>query len=124
MKPILVIDDDFDLASTLAGTLSDLGYEATYSTNGAEALARLEEGPRPAVIVLDLMMPRMNGWEVCASLSANPELERIPVVVMTAASLGSPPPRHARICLKKPFELEALIDAIEAALTETVEAAA
>ncbi|WP_437296361.1 response regulator [Sorangium sp. So ce426] len=115
-KSVLIIDDDVDLATTLAETLRDLGYEATPFFSGREALERLLDGERPGVILLDLMMPKMNGWKVCDELCAIPALEEIPVVIMTAASnIKQPMPTHAREVLSKPFELDALLRTIDAA---------
>ncbi|WP_437505938.1 response regulator [Sorangium sp. So ce1099] len=115
-KSVLIIDDDVDLATTLAETLCELGYEATPYFSGREALDRLSQGARPGVILLDLMMPKMNGWKVCDELSAVPGLEEIPVVIMTAASnIRQPMPTHAREVISKPFELDALLKTIDAA---------
>ncbi|MGK3998373.1 response regulator [Sorangium sp. So ce1024] len=115
-KSILIIDDDVDLATTLAETLCELGYEATPFFSGRDALERLSQGVRPGVILLDLMMPKMNGWKVCEELCAAPGLLEIPVVIMTAASnIKQPMPTHARQVISKPFELDALLRTIDAA---------
>lgn len=115
-KSVLIIDDDVDLATTLAEALCDLGYEATPFFSGREALERLLTGARPGVILLDLMMPKMNGWKVCDELSAVPALEEIPVIIMTAASnIRQPMPAHAREVICKPFELDALLKTIDSA---------
>ncbi|AUX27286.1 chemotaxis protein CheY [Sorangium cellulosum] len=115
-KSVLIIDDDVDLATTLAETLRELGYDATPFFSGREALERLAAGERPGVILLDLMMPKMNGWKVCDELSAAPGLGEIPVVIMTAASnIKQPMPTHAREVINKPFELETLLRTIDAA---------
>ncbi|KYG08737.1 hypothetical protein BE21_21920 [Sorangium cellulosum] len=115
-KSVLIIDDDVDLATTLAEALCDLGYEATPFFSGREALERLHDGARPGVILLDLMMPKMNGWKVCDELCAVPGLEDIPVVIMTAASnIRQAMPPHAREVISKPFELDALLRTIDAA---------
>ncbi len=115
-KSVLIIDDDVDLATTLAEALCELGYEATPYFSGREALERLAAGERPEVILLDLMMPKMNGWKVCDELSAVPGLESIPVVIMTAASnIKQPMPTHAREVISKPFDLEELLKTLDAA---------
>lgn len=114
-KSVLVVDDDVDLATTLAESLRDLGYEASACFSGSDVMTRLKAGARPGLILLDLMMPAMNGWRVCEELSASPELDPIPVLIMTAASnLKQPMPPHARGVIGKPFDLEDIVGRIEA----------
>lgn len=80
---VLVIDDDRDVRETLAAVLEAEGYEVACAENGAQALALLR-GPKPGVIVLDLIMPVMSGWELLDAVQDNRELSGIPVVVLSA----------------------------------------
>jgi CheY-like chemotaxis protein len=104
----LVVDDDDDLREALCEALVDEGYEASGAADGEQALAMIRRRA-PDVILLDLMMPNMNGWEFCAELGRDPELSKIPVIVMTAAS--NVPRRDDLMSaahLRKPFALSDL----------------
>jgi CheY-like chemotaxis protein len=84
-KPIiLVVEDDPDIRETLAQILEEEGYRPIIAENGLEALHRLEEGPRPRMILLDLMMPIMDGWQFREEQRKNPEFATIPVIVISA----------------------------------------
>jgi CheY-like chemotaxis protein len=113
-KLIHIIDDDRDLAESLVDVLDALGYRAEWSIGGVEGLERLRHGPQPHILLLDLMMPRMSGWEVCEALTGSAELDAIPIILMTAASnLKLPLPRRAQFLLSKPFDLQELLGQIE-----------
>jgi CheY-like chemotaxis protein len=82
---VLVIDDDADIRYALVGALKEQGYRAISAANGLEALEVLRTLPTPpSVILLDLMMPVMNGWEFRAEQQRDPLLSKIPVIVCTA----------------------------------------
>jgi CheY-like chemotaxis protein len=81
---VLVIDDDADLRDCLADLLGLAGYEVHEAAGGREALDALRGGLRPSLILLDLMMPEMSGWEFREAQRGDPELRSIPVVVLTA----------------------------------------
>jgi CheY-like chemotaxis protein len=85
-RPILVVDDDPDLRELLRRTLEREGYAVLEAADGRAALARIEER-LPGLILLDLMMPHMNGFELLTELRARPEWRGIPVVVVTAVDL-------------------------------------
>lgn len=111
-RTIWVIEDDQGVSDALAGVLSDEGYAVMTARNGAEALARLRDAPAPALIVLDLMMPVMDGYAFRAEQLRTPALADVPVVVLTAGAA----PRAAELgpvdILKKPVDLVALLDAV------------
>jgi len=83
---ILVVDDDEDLRESFAGVLEDAGYEAASAGNGREALDFLRSSPPPCLVLLDLMMPVMDGLSFITEKEADSELANIPVVVITAAA--------------------------------------
>src|SRR5919206_1695644 len=80
---VLVVEDDFAIRETLRELLEDEGYRVAWAANGKEALARLHERA-PRVILLDLMMPVMDGWEFRVAQQRDPALASIPVVVISA----------------------------------------
>jgi two-component system, OmpR family, response regulator CpxR len=85
-RSILIAEDDADLSEMLSDLLTHEGYDVISAANGVEALHYLRMADRhPCIILLDLMMPIMTGWEVLDALAREPDLQRIPVVVLTAA---------------------------------------
>lgn len=86
-RHVLVVDDDDDVREILCILLEEHGYQVTTSRNGAEALAHLQAGLRPAAIVLDLMMPVMSGWDFWDHVQQSPAYCNIPVIVLTATGL-------------------------------------
>jgi CheY-like chemotaxis protein len=83
---VLVVDDDDDLRETLALLLARSGREVLTAANGAEALQVLQANPaRPCLVLLDLMMPVLDGFQVLARMTADPRLATVPVVILTGA---------------------------------------
>ena len=109
MLSVLVVDDERDIREAVAEGLKDEGYEVYDANDGAEALEQIR-AHHPAVVLLDLMMPGMNGWEFCAARKREPGLEAIPVIVISA--LGRVSGIDAAAFLQKPFELDALVSAV------------
>lgn len=106
---VLVIEDERDIRDALAEALSYEGYDVAVAANGREALRALHGGPLPDVILLDLVMPEMSGWEFRQVQTHDPALAGIPVVVVSASDPGAArPDRH----LPKPFAIDALFDAV------------
>jgi CheY-like chemotaxis protein len=89
VKTILIVDDEYSIVETLGEVVSMEGYDFTGAANGREALVAVRALP-PALVLLDYMMPLMDGLQVLAALRADPALATIPVVIMTAAPLGIP----------------------------------
>ncbi len=112
---ILIVDDDPDILDSLALVLESAGYLTDTAMNGAEALKRLGAAPTPGLILLDLMMPVMDGWGFRKEQLRDPALASIPVVIMTG--FGGAPEKAASIraagCLNKPIELEALLTKVK-----------
>jgi CheY-like chemotaxis protein len=112
---VMVVDDDPDIREVLSDCLAMEGYAVVEAANGAEALSCLRRGVRPDLIVLDLMMPVMDGWRFGQELKHDPALSALPVLLTSAvndleraaASIG------ARGCLPKPFALSSFLDAVE-----------
>lgn len=112
---VMVVEDDYAIRETLTELLEEEGYRVTQASNGAEALARLRdvEGP-PRLILLDLMMPVMDGWEFRHAIAEDPRLASIPVVVISADHSLDRKVSSMRVqgWLSKPFELGQLLDAV------------
>lgn len=87
-KRILVVDDEEDIVVTLTALLEMKNYETLVARNGQEALDLLET-ERPDLIVLDLMMPKVSGLQVCKTLKADPEMKDIPILVLSAIGQNS-----------------------------------
>lgn len=105
-----MVEDDEAIRDSVAECLAFEGYAVTPARNGVEALERLREPPRPDVIVLDLVMPRMDGAEFLAAMRAEAALRSVPVVLMTAAiPIPRTPLPHADAYLPKPFDLDELL---------------
>jgi CheY-like chemotaxis protein len=111
--PILVVDDDPELRETLGELLGEEGYETRLAENGKRALDLLRHGARPSLILLDLMMPEMNGWEFREEQLKDAELRDIPVVVMTASRGVARDALPVQEVLFKPVGLGEIIDAVE-----------
>lgn len=107
---VLLVEDDEAIREALSEILQDEGFEVQTAVHGLAALLALETGARPRVILLDLMMPVMDGWQFMARLNAHAEWAGIPVVVVSAAKDGLPD--GARCCLPKPVDLGALFDTV------------
>jgi len=111
---LFLIDDDAEILDALRHVLTFEGYEVQCAFNGAEALDRLQGGLQPDLIVLDLMMPVMDGRTFRARQMANPAWARIPVVVCSAYDIaGVFGPVHS---LKKPVDLVVLLALIASCL--------
>ncbi len=113
MENVLVVEDHADLREMLAVLLESEGFLVHTASNGAEALSVMRE-TRPAVILLDLMMPVMSGDEFRRRQLAEPEYADVPVICMTAAHDG--PQRaqrmHATQYFQKPVDFDQLISAV------------
>jgi twitching motility two-component system response regulator PilG len=106
---ILVVEDDEDSRNALCETLIDAGYMPFAVADGVEALEHLRTGARPNLIVLDLMLPRIDGWRFLTIVADEPDLSGIPVVVCTGAAGASPPGVPKDHILTKPINIDALM---------------
>ncbi|HYD48579.1 MAG TPA: response regulator [Terriglobales bacterium] len=113
-NPVLVIDDQPDLRTSLADFIRDHGYGVETAANGWEALQKLRAGLRPCIIVMDLMMPEMNGFMFRTQQMLDPQLANIPVVAHSGVRELS---RYAQLLeanayIEKPAELEYVMSVI------------
>ena len=118
MKQILVVDNDDGTVEAIAELLRDAGYIAFTATTGEQALAMIRCS-RPDMLLLDMFMPVVDGWQVLAALAHDPQLARMPKVAMTAWPLPIDLPPGVML-LRKPFEWEALARLIRNATRPTL----
>jgi CheY-like chemotaxis protein len=118
MKTVLVVDDEFCIRESLSELLSWEGYEVVTAMNGKEALDRLAE-TEISIVVLDFMMPVMNGIEMLRQMRGSAAYRHIPVVLTTAAPMSVPRDQPLwDVLLPKPFEIDELVAAVRRALGE------
>jgi len=101
---VLVVDDDEAIREIMAEVLRDDGYDVVCAENGDQAMLEIRKERTPDLVLLDLMMPVLSGWEVLEQLQANETLSRIPVVVVSAMNAPG-----AREHLPKPIDLQQLL---------------
>jgi len=125
-KKILLIDDDPDLVETVSIILKSKKYEVIAAYGGIEGLEKAKK-ENPDLIVLDVMMPDKDGYTVCKELKADPELSRIPVLLLTAVVSHIPTTRYTQQMgmeteaddyIDKPVEPGVLVERIEALLAK------
>jgi CheY-like chemotaxis protein len=108
MGPVLIVDDEFGIVEAVRDLLADEGYRTAIALNGREALDRMAQ-ERPSMVLLDYMMPVLNGPGVLEAILRSPDLRDVPVVMMSA----SPPEfwQHLPCAgfLPKPFDIDQLL---------------
>jgi CheY-like chemotaxis protein len=112
-KRVLLVEDNRDALSGLSMLLTNAGFSVLMAENGDEALFLIDRGVRPDVIVLDLMMPKVSGWDILKQLQGDPELREIPVIVVTALDKGDAHVVGADVVMQKPIEPGALISEVQ-----------
>ncbi len=113
MAKVMVVDDEDVLLEMLATLIEDLGHQPVTATNGQEALAILSApGEAPALVLSDVMMPRMNGVDLAREIKTDPRLQSIPVLLMSAA-IRPATGNMADHFIHKPFDMGAVADLIE-----------
>ncbi len=108
-KRVLLVEDDPDVSETLAGLLARFGYDVTSARDGVKAMRALRGGHVPDVIVLDLMMPNMDGYRFRDAQSEDPVLAAVPTIVITADRRASKEKLGVAACLRKPFDIDELL---------------
>jgi len=112
---VLVVDDDADIRESLSELLECEGFAVRTAANGAEAVAKME-AELPCFVILDLMMPVMDGWEVAGRMHDEERLATIPVCVVTATPEWAP--TDSTCVLKKPIDIDALLAAVRENCTD------
>jgi CheY-like chemotaxis protein len=123
---VLVVDDDDVIRQLITVNLELEGFDVFTAVDGQDALDKVKEA-RPHVVTLDVMMPRIDGWEAAARLRADPETSHVKVILLSARAQEADIQRGERIgvdaYLTKPFDPDELIDMVrrlfEAALNES-----
>lgn len=120
-KLVLVVDDDPDLVEAVSMKLEAKSFQVEKAYDGVEAMEKIKEN-RPALVILDVMMPRKNGWEVCEEIKTDNGLKDIVVVLLTAVadSVKTTSYTHhdgkttlADDYVPKPIDLDALMEIVE-----------
>jgi len=116
--PILVVEDDDLLREAMVVELESHGFPVRTATNGEEALFALQRSPRPSLIMLDLMMPVMDGWKFRAHQLEDPDLASIPVIVLSARGDADRQGRALGVAgaLSKPVDLDRLHEVLDQSL--------
>ena len=113
---VLVVDDDQDIRDALQLVLEDEGYAVRTAADGAEAVAKMEREV-PCFVILDLMMPVMDGWEVAGRMHDEERLAHIPVCVVTATPEWAP--ADSTCVLAKPIDVHRLLALLDAYCTDS-----
>lgn len=109
-KTVVVVDDEEGICETLRDVFEDEGYSVGVATNGAQALALLKSlSPKPCIVILDLLMPVLDGNAVYRAMKADPSLAGIPVVISTSDPSRAP---SGVLILRKPIVLEVLLGVV------------
>ncbi|MFA6186756.1 MAG: response regulator [Phycisphaerae bacterium] len=123
MKKALIVDDEKDLLQMLGKRLTASGYSVITATNGRDAIV-LAKSQHPDIIVLDIVMPQMDGGQVAAELKEHPSTRNIPVILLTALFSKAEEEKYGsivggNITLAKPFDAEKLLEQIKKLLDST-----
>jgi CheY-like chemotaxis protein len=110
--PVLIVEDDDDLREMMAQLLSLEGFQTAAVANGQEALDYLRHEVAPHLILLDLMMPVMDGWEFRRQQQANPTMAQVPVIVLSALDHVRTAEVSAEAILKKPLDFDRLLELV------------
>lgn len=103
---ILVVDDEPGVVETISSALEEVGRPVATAHDGLEAFELLRHGLRPCLTILDLVMPRMNGWELRDEMLADEAMADIPVALLSALSLNEVRQLRVAAVIHKPFELD------------------
>ncbi len=111
-RTILIVEDDADIRETLQHLLEASGYRAAPASNGKVALDLIDTMGRPCLILLDLMMPVMDGWAFLSALDQNDGLADVPIVIVSAYTDKVASLERAQQILKKPVDIHALMEVV------------
>jgi CheY-like chemotaxis protein len=108
---VLIVEDEEDLREMMREALELNGYTVVTASEGVDALAKLANIESPCLILLDLLMPGMNGWDFYENVRKRPELASVPVIVHSSAP--SRAPRGVTRVLQKPLRIERLLSTVQ-----------
>lgn len=110
---VLIVEDEFEIGESVKSILEEEGYEAFLASDGKEAIELLKKIPIPQIILTDVMMPKMDGYQFLENLRNDESYKKIPVIFMSA---GNPRELESRLkwnaFLKKPFNIEDLVELV------------
>ncbi len=121
MTTVMIVEDDDEIRELLAEMLAEGGFHVSTARHGKDALQLLRTKPHPNIVLLDLMMPVMDGWQMRAEMLADPKLAAIPVIIVSGAADvqdGSALLKAARV-LTKPVKWPVLLDSVRDHATRT-----
>jgi CheY-like chemotaxis protein len=110
-RDILIVEDNFDIRSALVEVLNMEGHSTAEAINGAAALNYIHNNPRPAMVLLDMMMPVMNGRQFLDAFLKEPGNSKIPVIIISAIA-DRVDTTGAKECIGKPLDLNNLLDVV------------
>jgi CheY-like chemotaxis protein len=108
---VLIVEDDADIRRAVATALEREGFQVYEAENGADARARLQEIPRPSLVLADFMTPVAGGWDLIGALSPDDRLATLPVIVLTTRDAGDPAGFRR---VKRPIDLNDLVKIVGA----------
>ena len=118
-KRVMIVDDDKDIITSLKVLLESNGYKVYSYTDGHECIKALRNGKKPTLIILDIMMPVMSGWEIQRRLQENPDWDSIPIVFLSARSTDTAKEMYEQYGIDyilKPFDIKEFLSKINAFL--------
>ncbi|MFZ5470685.1 MAG: response regulator [Myxococcota bacterium] len=122
MGHILIVEDSEESRELLADLLTSRGYGVRTAPNGQVALEQMRQSEAPQLVLLDLTMPVMNGWQLYAAMREDPRLKEVPVVIISAAD-SLVVPKGCQGVIPKPIEVELLLAIVRHYLGERAEVA-
>jgi CheY-like chemotaxis protein len=112
-QTVVIVDDDEAVRAAIADVLDDSGFFTMIAADGHEAMRVLRAAPRPCVALVDLVMPRVDGWSLIAAIRSDPSLGHVPIICATAGRDDAPLGTHT--ILRKPFDASELVGAVRRA---------
>ncbi|MBN1621229.1 MAG: response regulator [Endomicrobiales bacterium] len=115
-KKILVIDDEYDILRVIEEMLKKEGYTVITATNGQDGYKKFQQ-ERPDLVISDIMMPIMDGYQVCEKIKGNPDTKDIPVIILTVKSMGEDVDKALELkadwYITKPFDSKYLLKRVK-----------
>lgn len=119
-KKILVVDDELDVQSIISFRLEINGYDVSVASDGQDGLDKIKEG-KPNLVLLDLMLPKINGFEICRMIKFDDKFKDLPIIILSALDKEDDRKKAmdagADAYFLKPFDLESLLGKISSLLT-------